>query len=148
MGGIPVDLSSFRHVFTIFDRIPPVWSRFSRPGPVQTPGAGPRIPVPDCPRPLAYLCEMQVREKWTKKRPPEGLGRVSGLGELDFCLVEGSEIPQGLRIEPIGDRPGLFPGVGAVVGGESLNPGHHVPGIGSTGCDFHADSVSSHGVNK
>ena len=73
---------------------------------------------------------------------------MSGLGELDFCLVEGSEVPQGLRIEPIGDRPGLFPGVGAVVGGECLNPGQHVPGIGPTGGDSDADSVSSHGLNK
>ena len=38
--------------------------------------------------------------------------------------------------------------VGAVMGGECLNPGQHVPGIGSTGGDFDADSVSSHGVNK
>ena len=75
-------------------------------------------------------------------------GLVLGLGELDFCLVEGSEVPQGLWIESIGDGPGLFPGIGAVMGGECLNPGHHVPGIGATGGDFHADSVSSHGACK
>ena len=67
------------------------------------------------------------------KKPPEGLGSVVGLvlglGQLDFCLVEGSEVPQGLRFEPIGDGPRLFPGIGAVMGGECLNPGHHVPGL-------------------
>ena len=40
---------------------------------------------------------MQVRKKWTQKKTPEGLGGVVclilGLGELDFCLVEGSEVP-------------------------------------------------------
>ena len=75
-------------------------------------------------------------------------GRVLGLGELDFCLRQWPMVPQGLRFEPIGDGPGLFPGVGAVMGGECLNPGQHVPGIGSTGGDFHSDSVSSHGVCK
>ena len=86
------------------------------------------------------------------KKPPEGLGSVVGLvlglGQLDLGFVEGSEVPQGLRFEPIGDGPRLFPGIGAVMGGECLNPGHHVPGIGPTGGDFHSDSVSSHGVNK
>ena len=95
---------------------------------------------------------MQVRRKWTQKKPPKGLGSVVGLvlglGQLDFCLVEGSEVPQGLRFEPIGDGPRLFPGIGAVMGGECLDPGHHVPGVGLAGGDFHADSVSSHGVNK
>ena len=112
----------------------------------------PRNPVPDYSRGLAYLSLMQVRRKWTQKKPPEGLGSVVGLvlglGQLDLGFVEGSEVPQGLRFEPIGDGPGLFPGVGAVMGGECLNPGQHVPGIGSTGGDFDADSVSSHGVNK
>ena len=88
----------------------------------------------------------------TKKAPGGAggsvVGLVLGLGQLDLCLVEGSEVAQGLRFEPIGDGPGLFPGIGAVMGGECLNPGHHVPGIGPTGGDFHADSVSSHGVNK
>ena len=52
----------------------------------------------------AYLCVMQVR-KIGQKKPPEGLGGlisgVSGLGELDFCLVEGSEAAQGLRFVSI-----------------------------------------------
>ena len=91
---------------------------------------------------------MQVREKWTKKGPRRGWERVSGLSQLDLGLVEGSEIPQGLGFEPVGDGPGLFPGVGAVMGGECFDPGHHVPGIGPTGCDFHANSVFSHGSCK
>ena len=44
---------------------------------------------------------MQVRRKWTQKKPPEGLGSVVGLvlglGQLDLGFVEGSEVPQGLR---------------------------------------------------
>ena len=77
-----------------------------------------------------------------KKMPPKGLwavlGLVLGLGQLDLGLVEGSEVAQGLRFEPVGDRPGLFPGIGAVMGGECFDPGQHVPGIGPTGSDFHA----------
>jgi len=73
---------------------------------------------------------------------------VLGLGELDFCLVEGSKVPQGLRFEPIGDRPGLFPGVGAVMGGECFNPCQHFPRMGFACCDSDSDSVSSHGVNE
>ena len=73
---------------------------------------------------------------------------VLGLGELYFCLVKGSEVPQGFRFEPIGDRPGLFPGVGAVMGGECFNPCQHFPRMGFACCDSDSDSVSSHGVNK
>ena len=44
-------------------------------------------------------------QNWTKKKPPEGLdgliSGVSGLGELDFGLVEGSEVAQGLRFVSI-----------------------------------------------
>ena len=77
------------------------WSR-SRTGPMDW--TDPQNPVPDCSRGLAYLSLMQVRRKWTQKKPPKGLGSVVGLvlglGELDFCLVEGSEVAQGLRFEP------------------------------------------------
>ena len=73
---------------------------------------------------------------------------VLGLGELDFCLVKGSEVPQGFRFEPIGDHPGLFPGVGAVMGGECFNPLQHLPRMGRPCCDSDSDSVFSHGVNK
>ena len=57
-------------------------------------------------------------------------------------------VPQGLRFEPIGHGPRLFPGIVPVMGGKGLNPGHHVPGVGPTGSDSYADSVSSHGFNK
>ena len=52
----------------------------------------------------AYLWLMQVR-KIGQKKPPEGLdgliSGVSGLGELDFGFVEGSEVAQGLRFVSI-----------------------------------------------
>ena len=73
---------------------------------------------------------------------------VLGLGELHFCLMKGSKIAQGFRFEAIGDRPRLFPSVGAVMGGECFDPLHHLPRMGCACCDLDSDSVSSHGANN
>jgi hypothetical protein len=35
-----------------------------------------------------------------------------------------------------------------VMGGECLDPLHHLPRMGRPCCDSDSDSVSSHGVNK
>ena len=87
----------------------------------------------------------------TKKAPGgAGVGGWPGArpGSARFLPCGGVRSPPGARFEPIGDGPGLFPGIGAVMGGECLDPGHHIPGVSLAGGDFHADSVSSHGVNK
>ena len=87
MGGISADLSRFRYVSATFDRIPPVWSTWRGSERVQR------------------TCVYSRYAELDKKKPPEGLegliSGVSGLGELDLGLVEGSEVAQGLRFVSI-----------------------------------------------
>ena len=108
---LPRKSAQTREKWGVFRSICQVFVMFSQYL-TESPRYGPDFHVQDRSRPLELapgslsltapgLLRTCVRCRYAKngqkKRPPEGLGRVSGLGQLDLGLVEGSEVAQGLR---------------------------------------------------